>query len=152
MRAAHGQHRWPRRARLQSSAAGQGACLRQPSSRFLAFQRALRYFCSLCSQDVHPSRDYGSKVSVCLSSALCPPLSLVMHLHAGCPSQRPGYNGGGVNWSPCEVPLGEAELHNCRQRDEGGAQLCFIFWLSATLGSLEGEMPAHYRHGYQPTH
>lgn len=69
MRAAHEQHGWPRSARSElSHRTGEG--LRQASSRFLDFQRALPYICSLCSQDVHPSRDYGSKVSVCLPSAL----------------------------------------------------------------------------------
>lgn len=104
-----------------------------------------------------PRMSIPPEITAARSLCACP-LPSALPYHWSCTSMqavlRKGLDimGGGVNWSPCEVPLGEAELRNCRQRDEGGAQLCFIFWLSATLGSLEGEMPAHYRHGYQPTH
>lgn len=97
---------------------GRGSeCLRQASSRFLAFQRALRYFCSLCSQDVHPSRDDGSKVSVCLSSALP------------------------YHWSPTPV---QAVLHKGLDRMGGGVDrtglLVRSHWVRPSCATVGREM------------
>lgn len=144
MRVAHKQHGWLRRARLPSSATGWGSVFGRLAPGFLPSREL-----SITSVPSVPRMSIPPHITAVISLCACPLPSPITGYPPPC---RLSFTKAWIEWSPCEVPLGEAELCNRRQRAEGGAHLCFMFWLSAMLGSLEGEMPAHYCHGYQPTH